>query len=178
LGWYLREQNRDELLLLLLDDYGLCAPPRWAYLEAARQVLLRDLSVGSVRLTAMAMPSQDPYGPDNGLVVYPAWTYSIHVQAGLWRRSSLQRLLHAVGPTSIANFEIEGSKFYNGQQRDYELHLNFACDPGTPLFLDSDLRKNEWALPYHNLMHAGHPDPRHRDFLASLADTLAGEVEP
>jgi len=30
-----------------------------------------------------------------------------------------------------------------------------------------DPRKSEWPLPYHNLMHAGHPDPRHAAFLSA-----------
>jgi hypothetical protein len=155
-------------MLLLLDDYGLYAPPDIARLAIAREVLLNDLSVGSVRLTANRLPNPRKYETraDSELVIFPQWMYTINAQAGLWRRSSLLRILQLVGPMNPWSFEIKASHLYNTVQVWYEKHLGFAKNHTAPDFLDADPNKPTWVLPYHNLSRQGNVDPRHFEFLA------------
>lgn len=163
---YLRVLCTSEIILLLLDDYGLCATPDFHRLETAKRVVQSDANVASFHLTSMALPEQLSYDLKNAIVAYPRWTYSINLQAAIWRRASLINLLEQVGPCNAGDFELRASRYYNEQRSNGERHLSFACDPGTPLFLDSDAGKSHWVIPYHNLMHAGAADLRHAAFLA------------
>jgi FkbM family methyltransferase len=166
LARYLEAQNHDELLLLLLDDYGLCGPVDRALFEMAQGLMLTDLSIGAFYLTWMMTPSGQPYAGRTDVVVLPRWEYSVHTQAGLWRRESLLRMLRRLGHASIDAFELQGSRLYNDYEADWERHVSFNLpEPPVPsLFLDS-CDKTFWPVPYHNLVRRGRPDERHAAFL-------------
>jgi hypothetical protein len=154
LEWYLARWSQDDVILLLLEDYGLYRAPDFARLSRAASVIHSDPAVASFHLTNMAIPSSDSY-QDPDIVAYPAWDYSVNLQAAFWRTSRLRRLLQEVGPDSADAFELRGSKRYNTRHLTREKHLTFETSRDTPMFLDSDPRKDEWALPYHNLVRRG-----------------------
>jgi hypothetical protein len=178
LAWYFTEQCDQEIVLLMLDDYGMCARPDMERIERALYLMEQHLRIGSIRLTGMALPHQVPVelARREHLVQIPKWGYSVNTQASLWRRTTLLRFLMEAGPCGAAEFEHRASSAFNRLEALPELHLQYACDPQTPLFLDSDPSKTGWTLPYNNLMHQGQPDSRHKDFLVahgfSLSDLL------
>jgi hypothetical protein len=163
---YLAEANRDELVLLLLDDYGLCQPVDTKRVAQARDLMCADPSIGSFYLTWMMLPDAQPYPGREDIVIWPRWTYSVHTQAALWRRSSLLRTLRRVGRQSIDVFELESSNIFNEHEFSWERHVSFRlpAPPSPSLYLDS-CDKTHWPISYHNLYHRGQPDARHDAFL-------------
>lgn len=162
---FLERTYKQEYLLLLLDDYALFAPPDGDRLDQAVALMQNDPSIGSFRLTHICNPSEPLYQSESDVIQYPAWDYSIHLQAAIWRRSSLLRSLHAVGDVDAVEFELAGSRFFNEHGHRYERHLAYASPKETPLFIDSDSRKGDWVVPYHNLIRRGQYDSRHESFV-------------
>jgi len=163
---YLSEANTDELVLLLLDDYGLCQPVDTQRVKVARSLMTEDLSIGAFFLTWMQVPASTPYADRQEVMVWPRWSYSVHTQAALWRRTSLLRAVRRVGRRSIFAFELEASKLFNERDFEWERHVSFRLPPPPvpSLFLDT-CDKAHWPIAYHNLCHQGRRDPRHHDFL-------------
>lgn len=163
---YLSSQNTDELVLLLLDDYGLCQPVDTDRIETARALMQEDLSIGAFFLTWMQLPASTPYPGNDGVIVWPRWSYSVHTQAALWRRTSLLRAVRRAGRLSIGAFEIEGSRHFNEHEFAWEKHVSFRlpAPPVPSLFLDS-CDKTHWPVAYNNLCNQGRPDARHEAFL-------------
>jgi len=163
---YLAEANDNELVLLLLDDYGLCQPVDTMRVADARSLMYEDLSVGAFFLTWMMLPSAESYPTRKDIIIWPPWSYSVHTQAGLWRRSSLLRALKRAGPISIAAFETTASEIFNQHEFGWERHVSFRLPPppSPSLFLDG-CDKTYWPIGYHNLYTKGQPDPRHDGFL-------------
>lgn len=163
---YLAESNQDEFVLLLLDDYGLCHSVDTLRVAEARHLMCEDLPIGVFYLTWMMLPEAHDYPSRDDIIIWPRWTYSVHTQAALWRRSSLLRTLRGVGPQSVEAFELVGSNIFNEQEYSWERHVSYRLPPppSPSLFLDS-CDKTYWPIGYHNLYHRGCPDPRHDVFL-------------
>lgn len=53
--WYLNAWCQDEIILLLLDDYGLCGPPDLRRLNQALTVIQQNPKVASFHLTHMVV---------------------------------------------------------------------------------------------------------------------------
>lgn len=162
---YLAEVNQAEFLMILLDDYALCGKVQTARISQALQIMKSDPRVAAFYLTWIQLPSARQYNGCDGVIICPHWDYTVHLQAGLWRRSTLVRILGQLRGASCESFEITGSDIQN-QLSTPELHLAFDLPPPAhpSLFLDST-EKTHWPMPYHNLMHRGQPDARHFDFL-------------
>jgi hypothetical protein len=166
LARYLTTVNTDDLIILMLDDYGLCQPVDTKRLAEARSLMYKDPSIGAFYLTWMMLPEAEPYPLRDDVIIWPRWSYSVHTQAALWRRASLVRALEKVGRMSIEWFELEASAFFNDHEFTWEKHVSFRLPaPASPsLFLDS-CDKTNWPIGYHNLYSRGQPDPRHEAFL-------------
>jgi hypothetical protein len=128
--------------------------------------MYKDPSIGAFYLTWMMLPEAEPYPMRDDIIIWPRWSYSVHTQAALWRRTSLLRALRRVGRRSIEWFELEASTFFNDHEFAWEKHVSFRLPaPASPsLFLDS-CDKTNWPIGYHNLYNRGQPDPRHSGFL-------------
>lgn len=163
---YLGQVNEEELLLIMLDDYALCGPVQDDLIDRARALVASDPRVAAFYLTWIQLPASRPYDRADRVLVCPPWDYTVHLQAGIWRRSSLVRILSQLRGASCESFEITGSDIQN-QLSPPELHLIYDLPtPAHPSqFLDST-EKTYWPIPYHNLMRRGSPDPRHAEFLA------------
>ncbi|HEX8912545.1 MAG TPA: hypothetical protein VF796_09310 [Humisphaera sp.] len=170
---YLEQHNRDELVLLMLDDYGLCQPARGDLIDRARQIMMTDLTICRFHLTWMMLPSRTPHAAD-GVIVGPPWTYTVNLQAAIWRRSTLLRVLRAVGPAFCDDVELRGSAYVNDHERAFEteVYYDLPTPPVPSLMLDST-DKQHWPLAYHNLMYRGNADQRHEPFLRREGLSLA-----
>jgi hypothetical protein len=163
---YLTEGNRDEFVLLLLDDYGLCQPVDVKRVADAGTLMSEDLSIGAFFLTWMMLPSAQTYPMRDDIVIWPCWDYSIHTQAGLWRRASLLRALRQAGKMSIGYFEVCASVNFNERESAWERHVSFRLPaPANPSLALDWCDKTHWPIGYHNLCTRGKPDPRHERFL-------------
>jgi SAM-dependent methyltransferase len=171
LATYLRRHNKNQLLLLMLDDYGLCGPVnRLAIREAARE-MLSDPAIANAHLTWQPVTPKQPRGP---LLQLPRWSYSINTQAALWRRDLLLEVLMRHADASIERFELEGSKWFNAERFDCEIHCQVPIpEPDRPSECVDATDKSYWAFPYHNLMHRGAPNSVHVAFLAEHGQQLA-----
>lgn len=163
---YLAENNADELVLLMLDDYAICAPVKVDRVRAAVREMLAEPSIAVTYLTW----HQTPILCNNGVVCHQApWAYTVNTQAAIWRRSALQLVLHACGPTNIETFELAGSQWANAQNGTFgsACRVPVADPPERSDCLDETC-KEDWAVPYHNLMRRGGLDGRHRDWCRSV----------
>jgi hypothetical protein len=165
LARYLEHVNDEPTVMILLEDYAVCAPVQAERVIQARRAIESDPRVAAFYLTWMQLPTSRPYDRASGVLVCPAWDYTVHLQAGIWRRSSLLAILAELHGASCDSFELAGSEIQNSRV-PAELHLMFDLPaPANPsLFLDS-VEKDHWPIPYHNLMRRGTPDPRHDEFL-------------
>jgi hypothetical protein len=109
---------------------------------------------------------------------YPRWTYTVHTQAGIWKRASLLMLLSQLGGARIESFEITGSDIAN-QAKPGAIHPGFRDfgPQAESLHLDS-CSKCDWVVPYHNLIHRGTPNPRWNEFLAAHGLQLSLTPDP
>lgn len=154
-------------LLLMLDDYALCAPP-----TASINLLLERLQtapdIACLHLTWQPLPTTARKHLAEWCWRLPAWDYTVNTQAAIWRRDALLQvleLLHARGVTSIEDFELTGSRIWNNclaHRLTAEVKMPIPTRV-TPMVDKMD--KTHWVLPYHNLSHRGRFDPRHVPFL-------------
>jgi hypothetical protein len=162
--------STDELVTLFLSDYAMCGRANLCKYIEASFIMQEDLGIGAWYLTWMAVhrhqggKQPSPYA---GTYLSPAWDYTVHLQAGIWRRLSLLRLLRHV-QLNPWQFELEASRHHNKNLFGIEsiAYFDLPDPPATknPLFLDGN-DKTEWVLPYHNLMHQGKVDDRWSGFL-------------
>lgn len=165
--------------LLMLDDYGMCAPPRRETICDARRLMEADPRVGVFPLSWYPARERAARGGWPGIETLTGTP--ILLQAGIWRRETFLELSRTMGPRTCAHgFERLAT------QRAKRLGIEI-CAARMPAprwvgghFLDG-LDKSDWPLPYHNLMHAGRLDPTHERFLrehgfappaAGLGDTI------
>lgn len=165
--WYLKSWCDHEMILLLLDDYGFFQMPDTMRLERALSVMEANPRVASFHLTHMCVKSCTETNFGSDILAYPRWNYSVNTQAAYWRVSCLVELLKTLGSATINNFEGKGSKIWNRRFFEQYQCLTFRSPQSTPLLLDRDPCKNQWVMPYHNLVHRGAWDSHHREFLKS-----------
>jgi hypothetical protein len=157
-------QRRDEeLLLLMLDDYGLCAEPRTDLIEQAEEMMGKDPSIGFFPLCwyPAARRAHRPGWP--GMITLSGTP--ILLQAAIWRRSWFLQLAEqmddATSPWSFETIATQRAKVHRAQI--------CAADIPEPRHrgghLIDGLDKSDWPLPYHNLMHRGEPELGHERFL-------------
>jgi hypothetical protein len=172
---YLEQENRDELFLLMLDDYAMCGPVKRGALEHAIALMRDDPSVASYLLTWMGAPGKQAFPGQPGTILFPRWDYTFNLQAAIWRRSTFLRILRGCGmAVNIGTVENAGTDAFNA--REFDTEKAAGADVPEPsnasLFLDG-VDKDGWVVPYHNLVHQGALDARHAGFLA--AEGLAVE---
>jgi hypothetical protein len=169
---YLTRYHDEDLLLLMLDDYGLCAQPNLGAVGAAQRAMLADPQIGNVHLTWQPAQPKTVYGD---LLQLPQWAYSINTQAALWRRDLLLAALVAHPRVGSDEFELAGSQWFNESQSNRFAHCQVAIpEPPAPSGYVDETDKTHWALPYHNLMHGGRPCERHRQFLVDRGLAIDG----
>lgn len=162
---YLEMYNHDQLVMLMLDDYGLCRPADRASIRMAQAHMLADPSIGNVHMTWQPANPKKPNGP---LLQLPKWAYSVNTQAALWRRDLLLYVLKHHGDTTIEQFELDGSAWFNAHRFDQDAHCQVPIpEPSMPSSFVDETDKTHWALPYHNLMRRGRIDQRHASFLSN-----------
>lgn len=180
----------DELFLLLLDDYAMCAPARVGVIDAAAQLLRVDPAVGMfalswypARLRTIRASCSSALSPQHSALSFVTLTGApILLQAAIWRRDWFLELADRIDPRAGPwGFEAAATQIAKQIPRDI-----CAADIPEPAYLGGDLvdafDKIDWPLPYHNLMHRGQPQLQHEPFLRregfsfpsrGLGDTLA-----
>ena len=173
----------DPLLILLLDDYALCAPVRTDQVSRAIQLMTEHTTISLIPLCwyPASVRSRDPDLPTDILRLTGS---PILLQAAIWRRDFFLQLAKDIDPRASAwGFEAAAT------QRLRSIHptpkicayhqptSNWQAGP----FIDG-FDKTHWPIPYHNLMHRGRPNLRHEPFLRAhgysfpsrgVGDTLA-----
>jgi hypothetical protein len=151
--------------MLMLDDYGLCRPADSASIRIAQAHMLANPNIGNVHMTWQPANPKEPNGP---LLQLPKWAYSVNTQAALWRRDLLLDVLKHHGDTTIEQFELDGSAWFNAHRFDQDAHCQASMpEPSMPSGFVDETDKTHWTLPYNNLMRRGSVDPRHLSFLSS-----------
>jgi hypothetical protein len=162
---YLSLYNSDQLVLLMLDDYGLCQPAKRQAIREAQNAMLADPTIGNVHLT---WQPANPKTIMNRLLRLPPWTYSVNTQAALWRRDLLLQAAMENVEEAIDQFELAGSVWFNNCRAKIDMHCQVPMpEPENPSAFVDEMDKTHWALGYRNLMRRGSPDPRHAAFLQS-----------
>jgi len=186
---FLRDRD-DELFLLLLEDYAMCAPARVDVIEAGAQLLRDDPTVGMFALswyparqrTARASCCSALSTHPSALSIVTLSGTPILLQAAMWRRDWFLELADRMDPrTSPWGFETAATQLAKQVPREI-----CAADIPEPAYIGGHLvdafDKSNWPLPYHNLMHRGRPELQHEPFLhreglgfpsRGLGDTLA-----
>lgn len=159
---YLADFNRDALVLLMLDDYAACGPVKQDRIRAAARAMLHDTSLAVCYLTWHQTTAID----NDGIISRQApWAYTVNTQAAIWRRDVLLTTLRACGRTSIEQFELAGSRWFNESKGVLGGACRVPCqDPPEFSHCLDETDKTDWALPYHNLMRRGGADPRWRNW--------------
>ena len=171
----------EPLFVLMLDDYAPCGPAHAAWINRAMGAMLEDPSIGMIPLCWYPAMSRIPRPgrPELLTLGQPP----ILLQAAIWRRTWFLELASRIDPrASPWAFESLATR---AARQGATMDVCAAPMPapphdGGPLIDGFD--KSDWPLPYHNLMHRGHPDPRHNMFLhraglslpsQGLGDTIA-----
>jgi len=162
-----------ETFYLLLDDYALCAPVQDGNLRFAETTMHNRLDIGCVYLTGMHPNCRESSTISDRLHTYAAWPYAFHLQAALWRRTSLLRILSACPGKNAGDTELAGSAHHNRALHHAEILAGFidANTGNQSLFLDESSKTN-WTLPYHNLVRGGAVDKRHTAYLQEHGMTV------
>jgi hypothetical protein len=176
---FLKERD-EELFVLMLDDYALCAPPRLDLIAAAAGLMNDDPAVGLFPLSWYPASGRRARSGRDGMVTLSG--SPILLQAAIWRRSWFLELAHGLSPTTSPwSFEAAATQRAKLIPRDI-----CVADVPDPAYIGGHLAdafdKTHWPLPYHNLMHRGEPEERHEAFLGregfhfparGLGDTVA-----
>jgi hypothetical protein len=155
---------RDELFLLMLDDYALCSRAKTDKIAGAAAAMERDPQIGFFPLC---------WYPARGRVAEPSQSEIVRLlgapvllQAAIWRRQWFLDLANNIDPRASAwGFEAAAT-----QKLRTAPHFKICAfdHPEPPwlggAFIDG-FDKRDWPLPYHNLMHRGRPAPEHESFL-------------
>jgi hypothetical protein len=160
---YLENDNQDDIVFLMLDDYCLCGPVARQSLLATQRAMLGDPRIANVHLSWLPISPKSDFGL---LQSAPRWSYSVNTQAALWRCSALRDVAaHTIG-CEIEAFELAGSTWFNQHGFEKYLHCQVAMPaPPKPSAFVDEMDKTHWALPYNNLMRRGRFDTRHSAFL-------------
>ena len=173
---YLEHHSRDELVLIIQDDYGLFQPPRLDVIQRGIEVMQSHPECLIFHLTWQptghyADPRNDGKHPLPGVdnvQIMPRWAFSVNTQAALWRRADLLQIIKAI-PLSVDIWSAEQS--WSGWFNDNlwprgkrMFSWAFPDPPNGGAFVDG-VDKSQWAIAYHNLYNHGNFDPRHYEFL-------------
>jgi len=173
LARYLLEVNHDDLVVLMLDDYGLSRQVDAGKFYVAMDWMLANPTAACLHLTWQPPDPKKPT-PDARIEELPAWQYSVNTQAAIWRRSVLLDVCQNHLKATAEAFELDGSRWFNSQRYPAWKTYQWAMKrpENASGFVDS-VDKGEWVLPYNNLMRRGTPDPRHAGFCEAERITLA-----
>jgi hypothetical protein len=160
----LREES-DDLFVLMLDDYAICGDVKAGMVERAKEVMLRDRSIGLFPLCWYPASRRGARAGENGIVTLGG--APVLLQAGIWRREWFLELAAGIDPrASASGFEAAATQIVRKGGRDI-----CAFDMDAPQWVGGSLvdgfDKAEWPVPYHNLMHRGQPALEHEKFLRS-----------
>ena len=175
----LREAE-DPLFLLLLDDYGVCAPPREDLIAAGIEALREDESAALFSLCWHPAQSRTPHEYDSRVVRLAG--APLLLQAAVWRRSAFLDLSQKMDPrTSAWGFESRATQLLKRTPLTM-LAANIPHPTWIGGTIPDGFDKSHWPLPYHNLMHRGQPALQYESFLHAhglrfpsrgLGDTIA-----
>lgn len=163
---YAVEHNQDDLLLLILDDYGLFQQASVDAIDHCQHIMVQHPHLCSIALTWQ--PCAPALTDGDGYVEFPRWGYSFNTQAAIWRRTDFFQILSRLPPNcDVWQTEQRSSLYFNNTM--YPSGRRMA---GWPIprpdnasgFVDRT-DKTKWLLAYHNLMHKGKLDPVHVPFL-------------
>ena len=163
---YLTRHNRDELVLLTLDDYGVFQPVDTRAVALACQAMRDDPHIASFALTWQPPEPAGLYRGRPEMVVFGPWDYRVNLQAGIWRRRALVQILRLC-PPKIGIWELEqtASRLFHQHMREWIMAgWNIPRPPDASGFVDGTT-KTRWVYAYHNLMHQGALDMRHAAFV-------------
>lgn len=159
----------DDLVLLMLDDYGLCGTVDHRAIAMACDLMLNNPEIASFATTWQPGDNGTKYKNLWWCNDLPRWGYTFNLQATIWRRSALLELLESIPrQSSIWQLELDGTNFINNLRPTWKTTQWGWDRPADAsghvdgMSLDT---KRKWITPYHNLVHAGRPDPRHAEFL-------------
>ena len=174
------EARADPFVILMLDDYGLCAPARGNLIALGAEILRNDSRASMYSLC---------WYPAQRRLRYHAAPRAVELQgaplllqAAIWRKDWLLELAGQMDPrTSPWGFERIATQRIQRAPRTM-----LAADIPEPAWIGGDIvdgfDKSSWPLPYHNLMHRGQPALEYEPFLHAqglrfpsrgLGDTIA-----
>lgn len=161
--------SREELVLLMLDDYGLCRQPNTEAISRAEVLLAHDPMICSVALTWQPT-RKEPYPHDRDFVLFPKWDWTINTQAGLWRRADLLTICQLGADLCGASpWKTEQALSHRFHEllwpKGYRIAGWNCPEPSNPSGFVDSVDKTGWPLAYHNLYHSGQRDQRHEAFL-------------
>jgi hypothetical protein len=178
------EEERDELFLLMLDDYAICAPVKTERIARAVEVMEADSSIGVFPLCwyPASLRASRPGLRD----VVTLGGAPVLLQAAIWRREWFLELASGIDPrASASGFEAVATQITRTKRRDI-----CAFDQPAPAWVGGPMvdgfDKRDWVIPYHNLMHRGRPALEHEAFLRTegfafpsmgLGDSIAKVAE-
>jgi hypothetical protein len=171
---------KDELFILLLDDYALCGPAKSATIAQGAELMRGDESVGMFPLCWYPARERLPRIDCSNIVILKGTP--ILLQAAIWRRRWFLELAETIDPrASASSFELAATQISRTCQRDI-CAIKMPQPAWTRGNLIDGFDKTDWPLPYHNLMHRGRYNLEHEAFLWSegfrfpsrgLGDTVA-----
>ena len=147
------ERMTAEVILLLLDDHWLTAPPDTAALIDFARIIESGhaehigLYPAWGKVGNLHVSSKGPYIPDPRLEVFaPRSAYRTALMPGLWRTKTLQALL--VPGESPWQFEINGSRRSEGSDRFLGVakygHLRYAVSD-EPGYVWGPVKRGKWT---------------------------------
>jgi hypothetical protein len=149
-------------VLLMLDDYALCAPVDPIRIATTLTLLVNHPGIGCVHLTTQPVK---PLPCDPPFQTLPQWAYSINSQAAIWDTNYLIMVLDKTPDANIWDFEHIGSRWWNQYGRVGEIRQADMKPPAQLCDFADTMDKSDWVLPYNNLSRQGRLDERHRQFL-------------
>jgi hypothetical protein len=163
---YATDHNQDELLMLVLDDYGLFQPVNQEAIDRCQWIMTQHPHLCSIALTWQ--PCEVALTDGDGYVEFPRWGYLFNTQAAIWRRKDFIDILGRL-PSNCDVWQTEqiGSLHFNSK-----LYTAGRRMAGWPIprphnasgFVDRT-DKTQWVFAYHNLVHKGKLDATHIPFL-------------
>jgi hypothetical protein len=174
------QTRREEMFLLLLDDYALCGPARVEVISAGHELMVENPSIGLFPLCWYPAARRVPRPRSQNMVTLTGTP--ILLQAAIWRRTWFLELASHMHPHSSPwGFEAAATQWAKKSNREI-----CSAQMPEPSFhgghLVDGFDKTHWPLPYHNLMHSGALDRTYEPFLRTegfelpslgLGDTIA-----
>jgi hypothetical protein len=167
---YLTKHNRDDLVLLFLDDYGVQQPVDVARVEAAQRIMAADESIASFALTWQPCKHKTDYANAEGVCQFGRWDYWVNTQAGIWRRGDLVEILQGIpADINVWEMEVAASRYFAkamapAPREKKMVGWDIPKPANAGPFVDGT-DKSGWIISYANLVHQRRRDQRHDAFL-------------